>query len=109
MKPVAIIFAALAVLFIIGISEGQASKSFEQTVSLLKEFDGKYGTSIDDYKFGYEYMLYNPRFPDPLNPKEVDGVVEDLLTLRSRIEGDEPSFLLVDARESLFWAEISHS
>jgi len=100
-----VFLAAMLILIAIIASSCQGKTAYEKTFDDLNEFDKRYNTGLDDYNYGFEHLLWNPRFPDEVNPSEIDGLNEELSALKEKAEGDEAPALLLDARINLFLAE----
>lgn len=76
---------------------------FNNTIIDIAKIDFKYGTSLNDYYQGLEYLKWNPR-EKPMNTEDFDAVISELNELRENTE-DNASLLLIDARIKLFEAE----
>lgn len=100
-----VLLIATVVLLISKYVEFDERTTYEKTLDRITKLDKKYTTSIDDYKYGMDYLRYHPRYPKPLNPGDIPDVVEEFEKIRDDFKRDRPSFLLVDARIHLFEAE----
>ncbi len=91
---VAIIVTLMLVIF-------PKAYSFEEAVQKVEKIDNSYNISFSDYSKGLYYLQYNPRYPHPLNPPEMDEIIKKY----SSIKGEEPVELFIDFRTSLMEAE----
>src|SRR3989344_2752472 len=106
LKPLTVLLAIVVVILLVNnLVKSSGEKNFEQTMDMLAKFDEKHGTSLDDYKFGFEHLTYNPRFPDPINPGDIDALVLELEDLKKRVGSNAISKMLIDLRINLFKTE----
>lgn len=76
-------------------------EDFTEAVKRINEIDNNYGISLSDYENGMEYLRAEPRYPNPINPDDIDFIVEKY----SEIWGSEPVNLYVSFRKNLLLAE----
>lgn len=76
---------------------------FNNTIIDIAKIDSEYGTSLNDYQNGLEYLKWHPR-QSPMNAEDFDSVISDLNDIAEETD-DEASLLLINARIKLFEAE----
>ena len=101
-------FALLAITAILLVSKyakfGE-KMTYDEALVKIADIDKKYGMGIDDYQYGLDYLWFNPRFPNPLNAKDIPPVIEEFKDVQKEVARNSPSFLLVDARIHLLESE----
>lgn len=79
--------------------------SFESNLKGVGDLDQKYGLSMNDYINGLAYLKDNPRYPDPMNVGEIDGIAAEYSALLSNFTEGTPEYLFLDARIDLLMSE----
>lgn len=100
-----VLIAVTAMLLVFKYAKFGEDMTYDESLKKIADIDKKYGMKIDDYQQGMDYLWLKPRFPNPLNAKDIPPVIEEFNDIRNDVAKDSPSFLLVDARIHLLEAE----
>lgn len=96
----------IVMLLISKYAEFGGKMTYEKILEKIAEIDNKYNMDFhEDYQYGMEYLWYKPRYPNPINPDDVPGIIAEFEKIKEGIEDDRPSLLLVDARINFLEAE----
>jgi len=99
------VLAAFIILAGIILYLKSVSVSFPNTLEKMNILDEKYGLDWDDWQYGFDYLWYHPRYPNPLNVEDIEAALSKFEKLKDEVKSNRPSLLMVDARIHLLTAE----
>jgi len=77
LPAVIIVFIVLLAVVLWFLFPVKIAKDFGQAVSFADEIDKAHNISFSDYSRGIYYLISNPRYPNPLNPDEIETLTRE--------------------------------